>query len=521
MSEHRPNWAEETSAISNLLQNVQLKDLHLALQDAGKAQDMAMRLALGEHQTKVREDALREKLWQLESALNPWLNNPAVSPCAKFLFARQIQSTLAQANITTDSFRQFADKDRLGAFISRVQQAMDEAKHQMSIRQSEEVETYLRYQTEQKELSELLELEAARQSDHREVQEQAALKRKINDLRKKQEAIRVGYGRTPRERFLYLGLPIGLVYLLNLLAVFMLPISDDGISAVIGIPGMVALVAICGIPSALVFGGFVALVFKLIRECFSPQTAIVGRWQTQIEKLEAKLVELDEEEDEEEQDQPWLESRRLALSEKFGTSNTPHLVQQKQERDVFVEQFRQANNLALEDQTNATSGLAIHDNQALGRISIQQRIEASKRFREQKPGTDLAEGTNALEPTISRSGASRQADDQDQEDLCEADQEQEQEERQQELEMMKGSPGVGVVLLVMSIGMLIWCMNSCGIIDQTRIVTEADGIWGFVLFFGAIVIFVVGIMMFFVRRSKDAVSAGKPKAQRGRDKANG
>jgi len=66
----RPNWADKANLASNLLQNIQLHELHSTLRAAGALQAEQMRLAVSERQTTENEDRLREHIWQMESAFN-------------------------------------------------------------------------------------------------------------------------------------------------------------------------------------------------------------------------------------------------------------------------------------------------------------------------------------------------------------------------------------------------------------------------------------------------------------------
>ncbi|HEV2435752.1 MAG TPA: hypothetical protein VG077_07115 [Verrucomicrobiae bacterium] len=340
----KPNWADKASLASNVLQNIQLHGLQSSFRTLGEMEAEKMRLALSEQQTQENEDRLREHVWQMENAFIPLAANPEITPSAKYVVAKQIQSSLAQFNVTTASFRRFDDKDRLGGFIRRLQQAMEAADRQISARQKADMETYLRYGVEVRELSELMELETARQSAEQAVQKKSVLKPKIDELRQKKEAIQVECGKTPGQRLVYLGLPFGLAFVLVVLALTMIGMSDDenfaGMSA-----GDLAGAAFGSIMSTLFFGTFFALVFKWIREGLSPQTKIANGLQAEIERLEKEMAQLDAWERNLSIPQP----RRLELLKKFGASNAPDLLKQKQERDVFMEQFRLANSLPRDD----------------------------------------------------------------------------------------------------------------------------------------------------------------------------
>jgi hypothetical protein len=60
MSENKPNWTDKATLASNVLQNIQLQEVHSTLRAVGALQAEKLRLELNEQQTKEREDQLRE-----------------------------------------------------------------------------------------------------------------------------------------------------------------------------------------------------------------------------------------------------------------------------------------------------------------------------------------------------------------------------------------------------------------------------------------------------------------------------
>lgn len=155
VSENRQNWTEKASLVSNVLQNIQLQELHSTLRATGALQAEKLQMELNEQQTKDREDRLREHIWQMEQGLDRVLNGAEITPCTRFILSKQVQDTMARFGVTTASFRQFGDKDRLGGFIQRLQQAMQDASGQMSAGQKTDMDTYLHYVAEAQELESL------------------------------------------------------------------------------------------------------------------------------------------------------------------------------------------------------------------------------------------------------------------------------------------------------------------------------------------------------------------------------
>lgn len=152
----KPNWVEKTSAVSNVLQNIQLQELHTTLRATGALQAETLQRELNERQVAEREDRLREHVWQMDTALDALLRNGSVLPCAVFVLAKQTQDSLAQFRVNTASFRQVTDKDRLGQFFNRLQQACESAASKMTEDQRKNADTYLRCQSELPGLDDLI-----------------------------------------------------------------------------------------------------------------------------------------------------------------------------------------------------------------------------------------------------------------------------------------------------------------------------------------------------------------------------
>ena len=156
MSESRPkpSWVDYTNLASNVAQNVQLSEVQSALKTLGALQAEKVRLELSEQHAREREDQLREHIWQMGQAFQRFV--PGAAPCAICVVARQIQDSMSRYRISVASFREFADKDRFGQFVGRLQRAEDEAINKMTAAQRAEWETYVRYKDEAQELDDLI-----------------------------------------------------------------------------------------------------------------------------------------------------------------------------------------------------------------------------------------------------------------------------------------------------------------------------------------------------------------------------
>ena len=188
MSENKPNWVDYTNLASNLIQNVQLQQLHSTLGALASLQAERARLEWNEQEVMEREDRLREHIWTMETALGELLRSSTLTPCAIYILTKQVQGAMAQCRISTASFRQFADKDRLGAFTSRLQRGMQESSNKMSTSLRSEVEKYLHYCSEADELTKAIKSQEALQQQRQRLlaktkkRREAAVK-KLEELR--------------------------------------------------------------------------------------------------------------------------------------------------------------------------------------------------------------------------------------------------------------------------------------------------------------------------------------------------
>jgi len=157
MSDSKPSWIDYANLASNLAQNVQLSEVRSALNTLGALQTEKVRLELNEQQRLEREDRLREGLWQMENALNKLTRDTAITAGAMCIMIRSVQLSLERFGVTSKTFRQLADKDRLGSFQERLQEVFADASTKLSEEQRVDIENFFRFSVELEELKFLLE----------------------------------------------------------------------------------------------------------------------------------------------------------------------------------------------------------------------------------------------------------------------------------------------------------------------------------------------------------------------------
>ena len=157
MSENKPNWIDRASLVSNVVQNVQLHDIHSALSALVSLQAQWACSEANARLAQDQEDKLRECVWRMENGFKKFIERKELTPSGAYVIANQISSALQVVGVTSASFRQFADKDRLARFASEIQQTLSESDARLTPSQKLDVETYLRYQSEVSELDFLIE----------------------------------------------------------------------------------------------------------------------------------------------------------------------------------------------------------------------------------------------------------------------------------------------------------------------------------------------------------------------------
>jgi len=367
MSESRPkaSWAEYANLASNVAQNVQIGEVQSALKSMSALQAEKVRLEFDEQQTREREDRLREHIWQMENAFNPLVNNPEVTPCAKYVFAMQIQSGLAQFNVTTASFRQFADKDRLGTFINRAQQACQDASNRMSDQQRADADAFLRYQSQAQELDDVVrELQAETDKQNKQLaaakeQRAAALqalehwRQMANDPEKQREYDQREQQRQHRAR---------IQGKISLLPVPTIAAWIFGIGFVLSARSSVYDMEneeIVAVNWPALWTGIVILLMAVactaLWVCLSRRSGVkLDPEKTLQEQITIAEAELKSAETVISQIERWLNTSFTPDGvAKFQAKNLTELLQQQQERDVFMGQFRLANNLPRDDSGQA------------------------------------------------------------------------------------------------------------------------------------------------------------------------
>jgi hypothetical protein len=166
MSDNKPNWVDYANLASNfanlasnLTQNVQLQQIHSTLSNLALLQAELAKLDVSKAQATEREDRLREHVWRMEKAFDEAIRTSTGGPCGHYVITRQIQDGIARCGITSASFCQFGDKDRLGQLFDHLQLAIDTSVAKMTEDQRRDADTFIRYQVEVAELESSIERE--------------------------------------------------------------------------------------------------------------------------------------------------------------------------------------------------------------------------------------------------------------------------------------------------------------------------------------------------------------------------
>jgi hypothetical protein len=165
MSDNKPHWVDYANLAANVAQNIQLSQLHSTLSALASLQAERALQEQNQQQAMERENRLREFIWRLKIAFDTYLRNPGATPSGRFAVAKQMIAGLAQGGVTTSSFSQFVDKDRLGRFFYRLQQTTDEAGRILSEQEKRDTEACLRYESEAQDLDALIKRATEQQNE--------------------------------------------------------------------------------------------------------------------------------------------------------------------------------------------------------------------------------------------------------------------------------------------------------------------------------------------------------------------
>ncbi len=408
--ENKPNWVDKANLASNLFQNVQLSGVQSSLRTLAELDAERTRLVLNEQATSEREDRLRENIWMLENAFAPLMSDPATTPSAKYVMAKELQDSLPQLGVSTDRFRQFVDKDRVARFVNQVQQSMKEYGSRMSVQELGNADQYLRYQSEAKPLVDLVQklqkLQSERNEKERELAvaiEQLKPRRQRLDILQKKIATPEGAQAQVKDQIQQVLFTIALIIvalptfaaLLSLFWLLGVPIYDGfngenrGGDTVLVKYGIVALIV--GVVGLLCCWKLLLRVRNI--KILSEEIASLG---AEIAPIERKTAELHK----------WLETPlEPAVFGGFPAKSLPDLVQLKQERDAFLAEFRMTNKLFGDEMASVDQ--APHSVEVAGSVVSAQvqelarnahtKISAIKLLRDQNPGLGLAEAKDIVE----------------------------------------------------------------------------------------------------------------------------
>jgi ribosomal protein L7/L12 len=402
MNENKPNWVDKASLASSLVQNIQLKEVHSTLRALGDLQAQKIHLDLNEQQVREREERLRDHVWQMEQAFESVLRDTSTTPSAIHVLAKQVLDGMARYRVTTASFRQFNDKDRLGQFLHKLQRSIEDSTAKMSSEQLSDTERFLRYQSERQELSGLIE---NLQIENQKKSEKIKKNRKRKDTAvAKLEGLRMKVG-TPEAKMERLGTigrislaKVGVVILaapaaiawLSLIFFLGVPIygflgdrndPEDGTTFALGI-GIL----------------FLAIVLTALSIVLHSKSQLPKSIEEQIAHREKEIRDADVTLAKLEQIGP-----RDGEFKRFEAKDLNELIQQQSERESFMLQFRQVNHHPLdsfpEKSQKQQGGALMHEMspevQELARRA-DKKISAIKLYKEQT-GVSLTEAKSAVE----------------------------------------------------------------------------------------------------------------------------
>jgi hypothetical protein len=179
MSENKPNWIDRANLVSNIAQNAQLHDIHLALSALVSLQAERAASEANARLAEDREDKLRECVWRMENGFKKFVEQKELTPSGAYVIANQISTALQSVGVTSSSFGRFEDKDRLDHFVTGIQKTLSKAGERLTPSQKADVEKYLLCQTEVSELEFLIEHFDREEKD---VKARAAVK-KLQEIR--------------------------------------------------------------------------------------------------------------------------------------------------------------------------------------------------------------------------------------------------------------------------------------------------------------------------------------------------
>lgn len=324
MSKNEPNWAEKGALASSLLTNAQLQQLHAALRTLGTLEAEKTRIELNEQQKREREDQLREHIWQTEQSFDAVVRQANAN--AVCIISTQIGDMMARFKISAASFREFADKDRLGQFIGRLQQARNDAVTKLTGPQRAEWETYVRYKEDAAELDDLVErLQTELQRNEQEIKQLAEIRQNREAALIELQKLR-GAGR-PKKTW-----SAGQTVSAQLGGALMFAVGL--LSAIVGICGFADGEQLAGGILLAACPGCLALMYWLQQKA-SRHERIAAQEQI-LAHAESEISELSD-------GTPGIRNCIESELKKFDADSLAELVQKQNERQAFMQNYRHAN----------------------------------------------------------------------------------------------------------------------------------------------------------------------------------
>ncbi|MGO9201353.1 MAG: hypothetical protein ACLQM8_12590 [Limisphaerales bacterium] len=365
MSDHKPNWVDYSILFSNEAQNRQLDQVQSALQALARLEVEKSRHEMNDQEASEAEDHFRDFVWSAESELKGYLDQRSATACGSYALANLIQSWFSIANITSASFRQFKDKDRLGRIRKHLQQTAEAAESKLSPEDKRKADRFLAYQSEAKEFGFLVALQQEYLRQQERIKGRDGAVRRLEDLRQRHSKLAAPptaptaptTPATPAKS-------VGCLFLLAAVGCFLGSLTIDAVSKLAGVCAWLCLCA------ALVVVGAALLkkrkisereieklqkekeTFEKKREAFQKEKekieSGIEQARQQVELADSAIELFDPQRTRDEEKTLALTVERQRLLKKYGCDgiDDEQVVEaEKSERESFVRQFAQDNHL--------------------------------------------------------------------------------------------------------------------------------------------------------------------------------
>ena len=369
----QPNWVDKANLASNVMQNVQLQGVQSTLQAIGALQAEKVKLELREQQTREQEDKLRDGIWQMEQMFENVLQDPTATPLSTYFVAKYLLGGMTNNALTTASFRQFADKDRLGKFTAKLQRTVKDLQNELTPQQEADIGKFLRYEAEDRDLTALIEELRGKHTWVKNAEERrATLMITVADQQMELEQ--------PKRWCGFSILTVIIVWLVVVSLLFILAFGSSSYNDRTGVGVM------CLIIGSIITGGLLWFCGKTRHATIGEQTA---RRTQEIDQLDAQIAK--EKHALELKIAPvFLDADRSAglgvvtgdrANRKVGL---PELITWKQDRDAFMTRFKLACGFKQEPQFTGIQNVSQTTNELVDELAVHVR----NHFNDRKAATE-------------------------------------------------------------------------------------------------------------------------------------